>query len=218
MDEREGSRCAWCGSTLRSAGLAGAIVEAVNAPPARTRRTSLRCFATARARALVDRRDQLRRQPASLSRALPRPAPLRVRQHSTLAVRGPDGAVVRRRELRPRRHLRHARARARRAGARSARSGACSGPAARTCSRCRSLPIAPTRRRATARRGRRPAPPAAAELSRRAEGRTSTTFSCSTSSAPTSTSACAERRFRPASCCAMPRNPALVTYIARRRD
>lgn len=30
MNEREGSRCAWCGSTLRSAGLARAIVEAVN--------------------------------------------------------------------------------------------------------------------------------------------------------------------------------------------
>jgi SAM-dependent methyltransferase len=30
MDEREGSRCAWCGSSLRSAGLAGAIVAAVN--------------------------------------------------------------------------------------------------------------------------------------------------------------------------------------------
>ena len=30
MDEREGSRCAWCGSSLRSGQLASAIVAAVN--------------------------------------------------------------------------------------------------------------------------------------------------------------------------------------------
>jgi SAM-dependent methyltransferase len=52
MNEREGSRCAWCGSTLRSAGLAGAIVSVVNAA-AGTRATHLAAlFRDRRARAL----------------------------------------------------------------------------------------------------------------------------------------------------------------------
>jgi len=52
MDEREGSRCAWCGTTLRSGGLAGAIVCAVNAA-AGTRATHLAAlFRDRRARAL----------------------------------------------------------------------------------------------------------------------------------------------------------------------
>ena len=53
MNEREGHRCAWCGSTLRSAGLASAIVDAVNAA-AGTHATHLAAlFRDARARALA---------------------------------------------------------------------------------------------------------------------------------------------------------------------
>jgi SAM-dependent methyltransferase len=52
MDEREGSRCAWCGSSLRSSGLAAAIVLAVNARHG-TRATRLRSlFRDRRARSL----------------------------------------------------------------------------------------------------------------------------------------------------------------------
>lgn len=53
MNEREGSRCAWCGTTLRSSGLAGAIVAAVNAA-AGTQATHLAAlFRDRRARALA---------------------------------------------------------------------------------------------------------------------------------------------------------------------
>ena len=53
MDEREGSRCAWCGSSRRSSGLAGAIVAAVNARHG-TRATRLRSlFRGARVRRLA---------------------------------------------------------------------------------------------------------------------------------------------------------------------
>lgn len=52
MDEREGSRCAWCGTTLRSAGLAAAIVRVVN-DAAGTRAPHLAAlFRDRRARAL----------------------------------------------------------------------------------------------------------------------------------------------------------------------
>ncbi len=53
MDEREGSCCAWCGSSLRSSGLARAIVDEVNARhgTAATRLRSL--FRDARARSLA---------------------------------------------------------------------------------------------------------------------------------------------------------------------
>ena len=52
MNEREGSRCAWCGTTLRSAGLAGAIVQEVNRL-AGTRATHLAAlFRDPRARSL----------------------------------------------------------------------------------------------------------------------------------------------------------------------
>ena len=52
MNEREGSRCAWCGSSLRSGRLAGAIVAAVNAG-AHTSATHLSAlFRDRRARAL----------------------------------------------------------------------------------------------------------------------------------------------------------------------
>lgn len=53
MNEREGSRCARCGSSLRSAGLAGAIVAAVNAATG-TRATHLATlFRDPRARSLA---------------------------------------------------------------------------------------------------------------------------------------------------------------------
>ena len=53
MDEREGSRCAWCGSSLRSGQLAAAIVSAVNrrCGSAATRLAAL--FRDPRARALA---------------------------------------------------------------------------------------------------------------------------------------------------------------------
>jgi SAM-dependent methyltransferase len=53
MDEREGSRCAWCGSSLRSSGLAGAIVAEVHARHG-TRATRLKTlFREPRARRLA---------------------------------------------------------------------------------------------------------------------------------------------------------------------
>lgn len=52
MDEREGSRCAWCGSSLRSGQLAGAIVTAVNARAGSSALTLSTLFHDARARSL----------------------------------------------------------------------------------------------------------------------------------------------------------------------
>ena len=52
MNEREGSRCAWCGTTLRSAGLAAAIVAAVNATAGTRARHLAALFRDRRARAL----------------------------------------------------------------------------------------------------------------------------------------------------------------------
>ena len=52
MDEREGSRCAWCGSSRRSGQLAGAIVAAVNARAGSSATTLSALFRDARARGL----------------------------------------------------------------------------------------------------------------------------------------------------------------------
>ena len=49
MDEREGSRCAWCGASLRSGQLAGAIVAAVNARAGSTATRLSALFRDARA-------------------------------------------------------------------------------------------------------------------------------------------------------------------------
>ena len=53
MNEREGSRCAWCGSSLRSAGLASAIVSAVNAATGTQAPHLAALFRQPRARALA---------------------------------------------------------------------------------------------------------------------------------------------------------------------
>ncbi len=109
MNQREGSRCAWCGSSLRSGQLARAIVDTVNARTGTSATHLSELFRDARARNTTIAEIN---SAGNLHRYLARCPGLRHSEFGSVSATLPsedlDGTVVRRRAVRSGHHLGHA--------------------------------------------------------------------------------------------------------------